>query len=180
MTNDGAPKIEVEADDAIFLIGFMGAGKTTVGRVLAKKIGYEFLDLDEFIEAKTGKSISDIFTEFGEDEFRRLERETIKSFHNLKRTVMALGGGAYVSEENRATFRRMGMTVWLDCPLEICLSRIASNTTRPLLANESEMRALLDSRIPTYSLADKRIETDACEPEQIADAIAGMLGLEAL
>src|SRR5690242_3761047 len=108
----------------IFLVGFMGAGKTTVGRALARELQYEFFDLDELIAERAGKSVQTIFAELGEPEFRRLEREAIKGCCGMVRTVIALGGGAFVSDLNRTLLREIGRTVWLDCPLEVCLERL--------------------------------------------------------
>ncbi|HEX8186305.1 MAG TPA: shikimate kinase, partial [Blastocatellia bacterium] len=108
----------------IFLVGFMGAGKTTVGRALAQQLNYGFSDLDELIEERAGISIERIFSESGEAEFRRLETEAIQGCREYRRTVIALGGGAYVSDRNRDLIREIGRTVWLDCPLDICLARI--------------------------------------------------------
>src|ERR1700686_4327216 len=113
------------SDAPIFLIGFMGAGKTTVGGVLAQQLGYDFLDLDELIAVRAGKPVQQIFAELGEAEFRRLECGAIRSCDRLSRTVVALGGGAYESRENRVSLRETGRTVWLDCRLEICLRRVS-------------------------------------------------------
>ena len=96
----------VSDDSPIFLVGFMGAGKTTVGRALARHLEYDFFDLDELIAARAGKSVQEIFAELGEAEFRRLEGEAIQPCGGMVRAVIALGGGAYVSEENRTSLRR--------------------------------------------------------------------------
>src|SRR5207302_3634578 len=111
------------SDAPIFLIGFMGAGKTTVGRELARQLDYDFLDLDELIARQAGKSVQEIFAELGEYEFRNLEREAIRSCERLTRAVVALGGGAYEDEDNRNVLRRIGRPIWLDCSLEVCLRR---------------------------------------------------------
>lgn len=151
----------------IFLVGFMGAGKSTVGRALAERLEYDFFDLDELIEARAGKSVQAIFGELGEAEFRRLEHEAIRGCGNRSRAVIALGGGAYVSEENRALLRTIGRTVWLDCPLDICLRRISGDASRPLLGDEDAMRELLEERRPAYAQADYVVETGELSPEQL-------------
>jgi shikimate kinase len=161
--------------EAIFLVGFMGAGKTTVGRVLAKKLSYEFRDLDSLIEAREGRSIRAIFAEMGEGEFRRIEREVIETLQGLTRVVIALGGGSYASEENRALLRKAGKTVWLNCPLELCLARISGDKSRPLLASRDEMRALLESRLPAYACADYAVQAHDDSPEQVAAKIIALL-----
>jgi shikimate kinase len=159
----------------IFLIGFMGAGKTTVGGVLALQLEYDFLDLDELIAAKAGKPVQQIFAELGEAEFRRLEREAIRSGDRLSRTVVALGGGAYESEANRVSLRETGRTVWLDCPLEICLRRVSGDKSRPLLGDRDAMRELLAQRRGAYAEADYVVETGERAPEELALEIARLL-----
>jgi shikimate kinase len=158
-------------DAPIFLIGFMGAGKTTVGQALAVRMNCDFLDLDREIEAGVGKSISQIFSDEGEAEFRRLEGEAISRCGSLRRVVIALGGGAYLSEENRNALRQIGTTVWLDCPVEVCLQRIAGDRLRPLLKDESEMRMLLEQRRSAYSQADCVVSVGELSPDAVASEI---------
>jgi shikimate kinase len=159
----------------IFLVGFMGAGKTTVGRELARQLDYEFLDLDELISDAAGMSVQEIFSQLGEDEFRRLEARAITSCRNKSRCVIALGGGAYVPETNRETLQSIGKTVWLNSPLELCLSRIRGDESRPLLKSDDEMKALLEYRQSAYSLADYAIDTADDSPEEIARRVVDLL-----
>jgi shikimate kinase len=163
-------------DAPIFLVGFMGAGKTTVGRALARQLQWDFFDLDDLIERRAGKSVQAIFADSGESEFRRLEREALQSSSELVRTVIALGGGAYVSEENRASLRLIGTTVWLDCPLEVCLRRISGDRSRPLLGGEDEMRELLERRGSAYAQADFAVQGGSYSPELLAVEITKLLG----
>lgn len=163
-------------DAPIFLVGFMGAGKTTVGRALARQLQWDFFDLDDLIEQRARKSVQAIFNESGGSEFRRLEREAVQSCSALVRTVIALGGGAYVSEENRTSLRSIGKTVWLDCPLEVCLRRISGDRSRPLLGGEDEMRALLERRIPAYAESDFAVQAGNLSPEELALKITKLLG----
>lgn len=163
-------------DDApIFLVGFMGAGKTTVGRALAGHLEYAFFDLDELIAARAGTSIQEIFAELGEAEFRILERSAIQSCCNLVCSVVALGGGAYVQEENRTLLRAIGKTVWLDCPLAVCLKRISGDKSRPLLGDEGQTQALADQRRASYAQADLVVQAGDLSPEELARAITTML-----
>jgi shikimate kinase len=172
-----SPQQTALGDAPIFLIGFMGAGKTTVGRVLARNLEYDFFDLDELIEARVGESVQAIFADLGESEFRRLESEVIQSCRDFKRTVIALGGGAYVAEENRVLLRAIGKTILLDCPLEVCLRRISGDRSRPLLSSEHEMRVLLEQRRATYAQADYAVRAGDLSPEQLAIEIAAALGM---
>lgn len=159
----------------VFLVGFMAAGKSTVGRALAHRLNFQFVDLDDRIEAKAQKTVREIFAEFGEAHFRQLEREAIQACDELKETVVALGGGAYIAEENRAILRAIGTTIWLDCPLEICLSRIVADGSRPLAKSQDEMRDLLDKRLPAYALANIRLQVGEKSAEQIAQEIIEIL-----
>lgn len=159
----------------IFLVGFMGAGKTTVGRELARHLGYDFIDLDELIAAQIGKSIPEIFAELGETEFRRLESAAIQSCSDLVRCVVALGGGAYVREGNRRLVRAIGKTVWLECPLETCLERIGGDESRPLLGDVDQMRHLLAQRRASYAEADYVIGSGELTPEELVQRIVTIL-----
>jgi shikimate kinase len=166
--------------EPVFLIGFMGAGKTTVGRTLARMSGRQFIDLDDVIEQQARMTVRELFAGAGEAEFRRLESEAIKSCKDLKNVVIALGGGAYEAEENRQTLRNIGVTVWIDCPLEICLARIGVDPTRPLIREEREMRLLLDRRRANYALADRRIPAGSLSPEEVALKISELVGFPRL
>ena len=149
----------------------MGAGKTTVGQALAEALGWAFIDLDRLIEQREGRTIRDIFEGSGEPEFRRLEREAIAACRELNRAVIALGGGAYVAPANRALARALGVTVWLDCPFEVCLARITGDAARPLLRSREEMTDLFERRRPLYALADVTIETGSRSQAELAAEI---------
>ncbi|HSB11492.1 MAG TPA: shikimate kinase [Blastocatellia bacterium] len=164
-----------QKDSPIFLVGFMGAGKTTVGEALARLLDFDFFDLDRLIEARAGKTVARIFSDLGEPEFRRLERKAIHSFRDQRRAVIALGGGAYVAEENRSVLRAIGKTVWLDCPLEICLRRISDDKSRPLLGDYDQMRTLLAQRRVSYEKADYVIGSGELTPEELAQTISRLL-----
>jgi shikimate kinase len=158
-------------NNLVFLIGFMGAGKTTVGKALAAKVNFHFADVDDWIEAQTGKTVPEIFSEFGEVYFRRLETETLQSCARLKNAVISVGGGAFVREENRRIIQNAGRSIWLDCSLDVVISRIEFDGTRPLARNRDELQELLRSRITAYSLADFTVQVDDKNVEQVVDAI---------
>ena len=153
----------------------MGAGKTTVGPALAEALGWNFADLDRLIEEREGQTVREIFATRGEPEFRRVERDAIAACREMKDTVIALGGGAYMAEESRARLREMGITVWLDCPLEICMGRISGDAARPLLRSREEMQELFERRRPTYALVDFIIQTEDRPPEELAAEILNLL-----
>ncbi|GBC81685.1 Shikimate kinase [bacterium HR10] len=155
----------------IFLVGFMGAGKTTIGRLLAERLGYAFLDLDEWIQQQVGLSIREIFERMGEAAFREMERRALRGLEAWDEVVVALGGGAFVSEENRRQVRRLGISIWLDCPLEVILERLAGTTDRPLYRSAEQMRELWRARRPAYEQADLRVETGRLTPEAIVEEI---------
>ena len=155
----------------IFLVGFMGSGKTSVGRILAKELGRRFIDLDEMISRKAGAPVREIFSTQGEPAFRQLEREAIQSLSELDNTIVALGGGAYVSQENRDIIRSIGPTVWIDCPLDVCLSRIPADGSRPMLGDRAAMETLMAARCGDYSLAVVRIAAQDLDPHSIVRRI---------
>lgn len=162
-------------NSTIFLVGFMAAGKTTIGRALAAALTFEFFDLDEHIEKQAGKRVRDIFAEMGEAHFRSLERKAIIESRNWQNTVVALGGGAYTDVRNRTLLRDIGKTIWLDCPLEVCLSRIAQDGSRPLAKSREQMRELLERRLPAYSQSDYRIGVEGMRVEEIIAEIRAIL-----
>jgi shikimate kinase len=159
----------------VFLVGFMGAGKTTVGKVLAPRLNYEFIDLDDVIEKRMGMSVKAIFAQSGEAEFRRVESEVLESCREMSRTVIALGGGAYVAESNRELLREIGTTIWLDCPLAVCLLRLGDDPSRPVLGSKPEMEALLSRRRGAYVLADHAVEVGTATPEEVASEIVKLV-----
>jgi shikimate kinase len=155
----------------VFLVGFMGSGKTTVGRALATLVGWHFVDLDQVIEAREGRSIREIFETRGEAEFRRIEHEALAVCGEMNETVIALGGGAFIAEANRTLVGARGLSVWLDCPLDLCLDRLGNDPTRPLLRGREEMRELLSRRRPFYQQAHLAIQTGDRPPEDLAAEI---------
>jgi len=152
----------------LFLIGFMGSGKSTVGELLADELGWSFVDLDQDIEAAAGRSITQIFETQGEPEFRRLEQEALarraRKIQFGQPMVLSLGGGAYTRPENVELVANSGMSIWLDCPLELVQKRIAAEAHRPLARDPARFEQLYHERKSSYALADFRIEITGDDP----------------
>jgi shikimate kinase len=137
----------------IYLCGFMGCGKSTVGLALARILNMEFVDMDTFIEERAGQSVSNIFKSEGEPRFRSLETAAAREFSEIGGLVVATGGGAVLSDENVAAFKSGGIIVLIDVPLEVIAARLEGNTTRPLLQGQDKteaMRSLYNARMPRY------------------------------
>ncbi|HET6373081.1 MAG TPA: shikimate kinase [Candidatus Polarisedimenticolia bacterium] len=157
----------------IYLVGFMGSGKTTVGAALARELGYRLIDLDREIEKQRGLSVSEIFEKEGEPAFRQMEAGILRSTEHARDVVVATGGGTMTRWENREFIARTGVTVWLDAPLEVLLERCRGGERRPLLSTPERMAALLEERLVGYKTADLRADTAGRSPEAVARWIAG-------
>ena len=159
----------------------MGAGKTTVGRLLARRMKWQFIDLDDRIREREQRSIPDIFRDSGEPHFRKIETECLAALleHALDKTVLALGGGAFVQPGNAQIIRQSAIpVVFLDASPDTLLRRCAPQVgERPLLASENQFRQLYESRREGYMTAGLRVDTTALTPEQVADEIATRLDL---
>jgi shikimate kinase len=160
----------------VVLVGFMGAGKSAVGRKLARRLGYTFEDLDRRIEARAGQTIAALFRDQGEAAFRALELEEARRVCELESVVVAAGGGAFAAPRTRAMLRRGGaLTVWLQCSLGAALRRIGRGESRPLAGNREIMRALLAEREPSYRLADVRVDTSRRTPREVVERIVELI-----
>lgn len=164
-----------ERTGVVFLVGFMGAGKTTVGQILARLLRWDFVDLDELIVAADRRTIPQILAEQGEAYFRRLEREVLVSLRRRDRLVVACGGGTYANEESRRLIDRMGRVVWIQVRLAQALARCEGGAGRPLLQGGPQAEALYLSRLPSYRAAGLRVDADGLSPEEVAERIAGLL-----
>ena len=159
----------------IYLVGFMGAGKTTVGLRLAELLGWSFVDLDGEIEKSQGEPIRSIFKIRGEARFRELERLELEKVSSGTRTVVALGGGTFCSDENRRIISSTGVSMWLDAPIDTLYRRCAGEETRPLFTSRSEMEQLLEKRRPSYEQTSLRIEAGDLSVEALARRIFNQL-----
>lgn len=146
----------------IALVGLMGVGKSSVGRRLATFLGMPFHDADAEIEKAAGRSVSDIFAELGEAEFRAGEHRVIRRILEGRPAVLATGGGAFMNADTREALKRSAVTVWLKADLEVLVDRATRRDTRPLLRGKDPMEVLsglAEARYPTYALADIHLMT---------------------
>jgi shikimate kinase len=167
--------IKLKRAPGIYIAGFMGSGKSTVGRILADRLGWDFVDLDREIEATEQTTISDIFETRGEPEFRQIEQRMIGAWvSKVERgspTVLALGGGAFVHPGNYDLIENHGISIWLDCSFDAVQQRLGAHMNdRPLARDPEGFRRLYHERRAGYSRADFRVDGD-CEPLLAVEAI---------
>ncbi len=163
----------------VFLVGFMGAGKSTVGALLAGALSLPFVDLDAEIERESALPVARIFAEMGEVAFRDLESAELAALSDKPPSVVACGGGIVLRDENRRQLKQLGRVVYLEVSPGEALARIGDVDGRPLLAEggPSAAAVLLEARVGLYrAVADLAIETDAHSPYEIASEIASALG----
>jgi len=163
---------------SIVMVGMMGAGKTTVGRRLAARLGIPFTDADAEIEHAAGQSIGDIFANHGEEAFRDGERKVIARLLESGPQVLATGGGAFVCDETRAQIEKAGVSVWLRADFDTLMRRVRRRSTRPLLSGddrEQVLAKLMSERYPVYSRADVTVTTRDVPHEVIVGEIVKAL-----
>jgi shikimate kinase len=166
-------------DRCIVLVGLMGAGKSTVGRRLAKRLGLAFIDSDEEIEKAAGRSIREIFDGFGEPSFRDGERRVIARLVGGQPKVIATGGGAFVDEQTRSLILEQCVAVWLDADIETLAARVARRDHRPLLYGKDPvqvLRSLAQVRNPIYAQAHIHIRSEPAPHERTVERILEALG----
>jgi shikimate kinase len=170
MTNEIRPR------RLVCLTGFMGSGKSTIGRLLAGQLGWPSADLDKRITESTGLTIPEIFARLGEPEFRRIEHEQLarivgESIELQKPRIVSLGGGTTAQPQNVALLRESGASlIWLYCPIEELLRRCAQITDRPLFRDEASFRQLYLERLPGYEQAEYRVDSNT-EPLRVVEQI---------
>jgi shikimate kinase len=170
--------LKLKRTPGIYLVGFMGCGKSVVGRELAGRLGWAFCDIDSDIEAEQGITIAAIFDTRGEEAFRQMETEAIRkrvqSIESGAPAVVALGGGAFTRQQNYDLLEDNGITVWLDCPLPLIKKRIEGSTGRPLARDPGKFEVLYWARRESYARADYRIDISGDDPSEAVNAILAL------
>ncbi|MFB3922857.1 MAG: shikimate kinase [Terriglobia bacterium] len=159
----------------IYLLGFMGVGKTTVGELLAEKLRWPFIDLDATIEAGQGTTIREMFENAGEAFFRQIERAALIEASKSEPGVIALGGGTFVQQPNFEYISETGgTTIWLDCPVSELRRRCEGKNNRPLFRDPASFAQLLEQRLPFYQRANFRVSTEGRQPEEVVEQILSL------
>lgn len=157
----------------IFLVGFMGAGKSTVGRALAARLRWEFEDTDALVTRAAGRSVDEIFRLSGEGRFREAEWTALCSLGGRKRVVVATGGGLFLGVAQRAFVRERGVSCWLDAPLAVVAARVGDEASRPLWSHDDALlrRAFFERRRAAYALATFCVDASSGGPDDVASAV---------
>jgi shikimate kinase len=161
--------------DKLYLVGFMGAGKTSVARTLGRRMGWRMEDVDHLIEAREHQRVADIFNRNGEPYFRSVERGILQELLPQRHVIVATGGGTFVDAENRAAMLADGAVAWLDVPLERVIERVPADGRRPLASDREQMEQLYARRQAAYAQAHVRIDASRPVPE-IAERILEWIG----
>lgn len=161
--------------DKVYLIGFMGAGKTTVARALARRLDWKAVDIDELIEEREHQTVAALFAKQGEAYFRTVERAVLLEQIGSRHTIVATGGGTFVDLQNRAVINRDGASVWLDVPLDRLIARVPADGRRPLAADRVEFERLYLTRRAAYEQAQVRIEASRAGVDAIVEQLLDWL-----
>ncbi|WEK45089.1 MAG: shikimate kinase [Candidatus Sphingomonas colombiensis] len=179
MLQSPAPASHVWTGQPIVLVGLMGAGKSTVGRRLAIRLGLPFVDADNEIEQAAGMTIAEMFAQYGEPYFRAGERRVIARLMDGAPKVIATGGGAFVNDETRALILAEALTVWLDASIDVLVERVRKRDHRPLLTGkdpETVLRELAAIRNPLYAQAPVRVPSNNVPHDMTVRAILEAIG----
>jgi shikimate kinase len=160
--------------DKIYLVGFMGAGKTTIARALGRVIGWRVEDLDERIEARERRTVAGIFAQQGEPYFRQLERQMLTELLPERHIIVATGGGTFAEADNRAVMLADGTVAWLDIPLARVIERVPADGRRPLAADRTQLEQLFARRQLAYAHAHLRVDAAGPVPEVVERVLAGI------
>ena len=161
--------------DKIYLVGFMGAGKSTLANALGVQLGWRVEDIDTLVERRERLTVSEIFARRGEPRFRAVERAVLTDLLPARYTVIATGGGTYVDADNRALINRDGISIWLDVSLKRVIERLPTDGRRPLAADQASMERLFAARQSAYRRAHLRLDAERASTDELVERVVAWL-----